>query len=353
MNCTKKKRSHLLPLLLSMFLIIGMLAAPLSFGVEGEEPTPPQPASASEKASIAEAPPQAPDGYTTDSNNLVAYKVDDCWIDVKGLFDNRWIGSTYSDEGFFPVVRIGESVYAGSDYDLSELEEKTGLALTPKPSISPDGKAIYVKYLIKNTTTETIIFDFAIAGDVQIDEDDSATLSMMPDGRGFFMTKQSSEVLHGSQASTAAEVATLAIFISNTLGVDSADGVWLGEYDEWDYFTNQQNDVTDKDSAFSVFWLAQTLAGNETSILGMGSALGDMDAADALAPDDPAEDPVTEEPAPELTKPAPEVSKADSGKVVAKDASPKTGDSSMMHIAIIMFLALGTAIAFRETTRQD
>lgn len=379
MNYNEKKRSHLLPLLLSLFLIMGLFTAPLSFGaddqdnqteaaiaesveqspdeevvneedavegdgvieedaVEGdgviedviEESTQAQPAST---APVAQ-PQEAPAGYTTDEHGLIAYQIkNDLFVDVQGFVEGAWISSTYSDRGFFPVVRIGGTegqVYSARSYSKEAITQATGLVITPKPAISPDGKAIYLRYEIKNTGDTPVSFDFAIAADVEVDNNDSAALTMMPNGRAFLMVNEYSE-------------ATLAIFFANTSGVDAADGVWLGEYGVWDYFTNQQNDITGIDSAMSVFWLDNMLAVQQALTLGIGSAVGDMDVADALGTDEPEEPTAT-----------PVVAKAKApGKVTPKDPSPKTGDSGVESVVLMAFLALGTAVVLGRPKRQN
>ena len=354
---------------------------------ENEGSTPPEessaPAEDSDTEPVATQPrrtpptpsthPAVPDGYQSDSHGLIAYKVDGLYIDVKGLLGDRWFGTTYGNYGFYPVIRIGDDIYAGGN-DIyngyrgpKEIGEGAGLSVKADPMISSNGRAVYIRYLIKNITDKPITFDFAIAADIKIGDNDDATISMMANERGFILTGGIEDDEEEGPVPTALqpvrsfslyrgqdteEAVSLAIFVANTAGVDDADGVWLGDLgDLWEnYFINKQEDVADVDSAVSIFWLARTLPAGETATLSVGAAAGDMDVADALVPEEK-EGPVEEKTTPEADKTqSSETPKVAPAKVIAKkDASPKTGDKGVFPVAMMMSLALGAAVALRRT----
>ena len=122
---------------------------------------------------------EAPGGYTTDENGLVAYlDLSSSWYDIKGYVNGRWEDTTYYNEGFIAKI------YGGSDE----------LKLTSTPTFIMDGKAIQVEYTVTNTGTATVSnYQFWVGADTQLAGEYSSTnrvkdsvLTMISGKIGFF-----------------------------------------------------------------------------------------------------------------------------------------------------------------------
>lgn len=285
-----------------------------------------------------------PDGFTAGPNELLAYRIDsDQRVDVRGLFDGRWISSTYGNGGYRPVIRIGEDSSAAEG--ASNILGQTGLVVTALPSFSEDGRAIFLRYSIaypEGSASDAIGFDFAIAGDIKIGGDDSADVMLMENGRGFYMTSSFDVDANGTPAS-------LAIYFSNTAGVDEPTAVWIGDYGMWreNFFSDQREGTEDVDSAFSISWHDLSLQQGESLTRGAASAVGEL-AEQALPEPEPIPEPEPE-PAPEPA-PAPEPEKpAPIQQASAKAAMPATGDvvQNPLPLALLGAVALlaGGALA--------
>lgn len=301
---------------------------------------------------LREDPPAAdpvPDGFTAGPNGLLAYRIDsDQRIDVRGLFNGHWIGSTYSNRGYRPVVRIDDDSPVAAE-GASRILEQTGLAVTALPGFSEDGRAIFLRYSIAypgDSASDAIGFDFAIAGDIQIGSDDGADVMLMESGRGFYMTSSYDVDGNGTPAS-------LAIYFSNTAGVDEPTAVWIGSYGMWwdNFFSDQREGTDNVDSAFSISWQGLSLGQGESLTRGAASAVGEL-AEEALPEPEPEPDP---EPAPEPA-PAPEPEKPTPvQQASAKAAMPATGDAvqnplPFALLGAVALLAAGALVVLRKET---
>lgn len=289
----------------------------------------------------------APDGFTAGPNGLLAYRIDsEQRVDVRGLFDGEWIGSTYSNRGYRPIVRIDEG--SSGVEGASAILGQTGLVVTALPSFSEDGRAIFLRYSIEHpegSAPDAIGFDFAIAGDIRIGRDDSANVVLMDSGRGFYMTSAHDFDDNGTPAS-------LAIYFSNTSGVDEPTAVWIGRYGQWwdNFFSDQREGTDNVDSAFSVSWQGLSLEQGETLTRGIASAVGEL-AEQALPEPEPDPEPEPEpEPVP-VPVPEPEPEKTPQ-QASSRTGLPTTGDGirsaalpAMLGLAVLL---MGVTLAIRR-----
>ncbi len=217
---------------------------------------------------LAAGTPEIPDGFTAGPDNKLIYKIDATSqnIDVRGLFDGDWIGSTYNNYGFQPVVRSGGSIR----WDAEDIKSAFDLEVTAKPTFSEDGEAIFLSYTIENLGDTSRTFDFAIAGDIQIGNDDSADVTLL-DG-GFSMSSSEDVDANGNPAS-------MILYYGDTAGGSAPDNVWIGPYGNWggnNLFEDQRQNLENHDSAFSVSWLNITLDPGQTVSYSIGSAVGEV-----------------------------------------------------------------------------
>lgn len=292
-----------------------------------------------------------PEGYIIGPNSLLAYHISpEQTIDVRGSFNGEWISTTFGNYGFAPIVKVGNNFYWGS----SDIRTSTGIVVTATPGFTDDGKGIYLSYLLELDETvpepesyplswaaisSSILFDFGIGGDIYIDGDDEASVTMLDNGRGFIMTS-------GYSFNEEGEPASLAIYFSNTEGVDEPDAVWVGSYDDFlgsTIFQDQRQGIEDEDSAFAVSWHDLELSGNQQTSLAIGMSAGAM-AENAFSEPEPEPNPaIAPKPAAPESTPA-LVQRASTAPASHRTSQlPETVDDTAnpLSIAVIGLLFLG------------
>lgn len=205
---------------------------------------------------------EAPGGYTTDSHEIMAYKVmsDEIVYDIMGYVDGSWRQVTYSYYGIFPVV-----------FDtVNNSKISSGIEFEVIPTIVSDGRSLVITYTLKNTSEAPQSLVFGLAADTMVNGADKSVnianashtiLEMTYDGVSFdayssdagfkiYPTEYSGSGVTYSQVKNGADPRTV-------------------------------KEVTDKcDSAFVAYWPDTTLAPGQastytfiTSIAAEGSGL--------------------------------------------------------------------------------
>jgi len=220
------------------------------------------------------------DPYQSDGNLLMAYKylAENENFDINGVFDGKWKEATYDYDGFTTRLQVGSDLYDISADGTAHAAGETGLTATVSCSLPAayDGKIVAVTYTIQNTGEGQLTYDLGSGGDIQIGEDDDATITPFNDGSGFKMVSGADEDI-----SESGDHAQLNFFCSNTNGVTDVDRFWYGDYEEWDSDNpfGQLKDLsplTDTDAAMTYCWTGRTIEAGTTQtytvFFGIGGA---------------------------------------------------------------------------------
>ncbi|MGN0637276.1 MAG: hypothetical protein ACI4J0_02800 [Huintestinicola sp.] len=248
---------------------------------------------------------EAPEGYITDSNGLMAYtilngssnsgsSVENSSVNLRGVFNNDWKMVCYRDKGFRSVLRIGEKCYypdlkTGSSVlptqeGNSLISEDCGLGVKFNPKFVSDGKLLQMVYEVTNTSDASISFDFGFGSDVQIGGCDSAPISKLDktkDGQetGFLMeSTYASDSMTDESGNTV--FAGFGLIMNGAKGANASD-FWYGGFsavysDDNIFNSTVPENPYSGDSGAIVSWKDRTVAPGETVSLscyvGIGSA---------------------------------------------------------------------------------
>ncbi len=209
-------------------------------------------------------------------------------FDIQGYGDlgqgEQLIGSTYGGYGYHTFLNV-DGLYGAMSGPLftdsfdeesfnaalsamsyncagSLVQSIGGLNLKLENSYSGDGNFVRINYVINNPTAEIKTFSLATTADVQVNNDDSAELKMLPNGKGAKLSSDNGNCM---------------FTVDGTEG--DIDSLWIGGWDD-DYFVNMFNDSPDNavyndgDSAICWSWTERTLAPGQTLSMAVSIEVG-------------------------------------------------------------------------------
>lgn len=165
--------------------------------------------------------PMLPAGYVTAEGSIMSYGENagsSSVYDVIGLYNNRWIQTTYSSNGY--IASFGAKDEYSYDYE--------GFTLAAWPQIVNGGRFVKLNYKI--TATEAVRAEdgkrLAVHADIQIGENDAAPISVIYDAQGapIGLKMVNNESAHNSYG------AQFNLYFRDTHGVTDADSFWFGFY---------------------------------------------------------------------------------------------------------------------------
>jgi len=174
---------------------------------------------------------EAPTGYTTDANGIMAYRYLAGNFDLNGYFANAWKSTTFGSGGYRTYVKVGETtnkITAKSSVDGGDLQ--LGLNVAIDFVFMNEGKTLQIRYTVKNTTTESITFSLGSGADIKIGYDDDALITVFDDGSGFKMVSADTR----DKDSVNGDYAQFNFFGIGYSGVTSVSDFWYGAYFESD-----------------------------------------------------------------------------------------------------------------------
>ncbi len=103
-------------------------------------------------------------------------------LNVRGRFGDNYIKSTYSEDGYYTFLRVGENVYEVELNELGEVYEFGGVQIRIVAGIDDSGKAVTITYTVYNNTGVEQNVSVGSAADVMIGANDSARVSYTSNG---------------------------------------------------------------------------------------------------------------------------------------------------------------------------
>ena len=103
-------------------------------------------------------------------------------LNIRGRFGNDYIKSTYSEDGYYTFLRVGESVYEVELNELGEVYEFGGVQIRIVAGIDASGNAVTITYTVYNNTGVEQNVSVGSAADVMIGANDSARVSYTSNG---------------------------------------------------------------------------------------------------------------------------------------------------------------------------
>lgn len=178
------------------------------------------------------------------------------------------IRTTFSDGGYGTVFKVD-----GTTTNLSKCSPATlnGCTITTTLTSISNGRYVKIEYNVTNNSSTSHVIGIATHADTQINQNDRATISRIPDGRGIQMSD-------GTY--------TFYLLLSNSYGVTNVDNVWYGQYSNrsshhWDN-TIMTGTVSGIDSGLTFGWDNRTIAPGQTLTLSAVNGIGTLNSPPTL-----------------------------------------------------------------------
>lgn len=273
-------------------------------------------------------PNYVPDGYTSDTNKMMAYRYNSYGFDIQGKFNGNWRPTTYDNDGYFTKVKVGDDVYDVSAAPFASAETlENGLKVGIDLDFVNNGNQLKIVYTVENTGEEAINYALASGADVQIGDDDGAVITPFSDAMGFKMVSRGGDndddypLDHYTKHDGTEDYAQFNFFgDSKYSGVTGVSALWYGYYnhvyDDTELFEFGEADCQTAadgeylDSGMIWRWDNNTIGAGDTQTFSILIGIGGAGSENVVPidPEEPIEVPVEEEIAvlPSRNDPAPE-----------------------------------------------
>ena len=171
-------------------------------------------------------------------------------FDIQGRVNGAWQSTTYSDFGYYTVIKVNNNK--------PRLYNETannyyGVTLDLSAEAINNGNYFKIKYKVKNNNTENANISLGGLADVQICNNDDATIERMNNNTGLKLYDSDEDV-------------QFTFYGRNVAGVTNIDNLWVGIYPdhETNYFNgNTRTKLEGKDSSFTYSWTNRELKPGE------------------------------------------------------------------------------------------
>ena len=226
--------------------------------------------------------------YITDKAYEFGHSTDIKGFDIKGYIgeneEKTLISSTFGDYGYHTFLNVNGThgeMTGPINYndDVEELKTKVlamqytaydsanewqtidGIKLKVHTQFINNGEQLQIIYTLKNTTSAVATYSLATTSDVQIDEDDSATIERIEQG--------GKDVRLWTKEGYTEKPVQFVFYGSGVEGTTAVDNLWIGGWYS-NYMSNMFNSnpeepkVENDDSAFAYSWVNRTINPGET-----------------------------------------------------------------------------------------
>ena len=197
-----------------LFLLIGMMLSSIVVSADAQKTEKPRSLTRSVSSSI-------PSGYSQLGSTDIIYKVSSNSIDIQGKYNDKYYGSTYSNNGYKVAMQVGNN----SAVNLNPLNGSSSNGVNFSAEIIPQGELGRVCYYISNTTDNDVIVSLGIHADVMIGSNDAAPIRRKIDTIG---NTYGLALLNSRTEDNPAQLCVL--FGTGLPGVTGVDDFWFGRY---------------------------------------------------------------------------------------------------------------------------
>lgn len=155
----------------------------------------------------------------------------------------------------------------------NEWQNIDGIDLKVNTQFINDGEQLQIVYTLKNTNSKTSTFSLATSADVEIDDDDRATIERLDDGSGVRLWTKEGNTKKPVQ---------FVFYGKGVEGTTDVDNLWIGY---WGYGENLKNMFVDNsdvqkieemDSSFAYSWTNRTIKAGETQTYSVLMEVGEV-----------------------------------------------------------------------------
>ena len=197
-----------------LFLLIGMMLSSIVVSADAQKPKKTRSLTRSVSSSI-------PSGYSQLGSTDILYKISSNSIDIQGKYNDKYYGSTFSNNGYKVAMQVGSN----SAVNLNPLDGSTSNGVSFSAEIIPQGELGRVCYYISNTTENDVIVSLGIHADVMIGSNDAAPIRRKIDTIG---NTYGLALLNSRTEENPAQLCVL--FGTGLPGVTGVDDFWFGHY---------------------------------------------------------------------------------------------------------------------------
>lgn len=197
-----------------LFLLIGIMLSSVVVNADAQKTEKPRSLTRSVSSSI-------PSGYSQLGSTDIIYKVSSNSIDIQGKYNDKYYGSTYSNNGYKVAMQVGNN----SAVNLNPLNGSSSNGVNFSAEIIPQGELGRVCYYISNTTDNDVIVSLGIHADVMIGSNDAAPIRRKIDTIG---NTYGLALLNSRTEDNPAQLCVL--FGTGLPGVTGVDDFWFGRY---------------------------------------------------------------------------------------------------------------------------
>ena len=228
-----------------------------------------------------------PEGYITDGGGVMAYRYDDGDFDIQGFFHNGWKQTTYASYGYGTEVKVGDgsNIWVDATGEPEYIGD-TDLTIDIDLAFVSEGKALQVRYTLKNNGSQGATFSFGSHADVQIGGDDSAPIEVfdmeldpVSENRGFKMISNDEEDIN-----VEGDHAQFNFFGKRSVGVTDVDTFWYGNWSsrQANVFNQIDQPSYSGDSGMAYSWKNRTIGAGETQIYTVVIGIGGAESSDVV-----------------------------------------------------------------------
>lgn len=212
---------------------------------------------------------------TESDNGKMYYYPTGSNFDIKGYVNGTLQSTTFGDNGYRAYLKVdnNETVQMYAPETSWDEHVINGVAYDISTSFINEGRYVKVLYTLTNNNENTVTISLAGCADVQIAENDDATIERYENSKGLKLYDSESNLQFNFYGKSVA-------------GTTNIDNLWIGLYCDYDngsvhyydnpFNNNTQNRLEGKDSAFAFSWVNRTIEAGDTKTYSVVIGIGEV-----------------------------------------------------------------------------
>ena len=189
-------------------------------------------------------------------------------FDIKGYVNGTLQSTTFSDGGYESYLKVDSNEPGQMEASESTYSEHVinGVAYDISTSFVNEGRYVKVLYTLTNNNENAVTISLGVCADVQIAENDRATIERFENSKGLKLYDGESNIQFNFYGKSVA-------------GTTNIDNLWIGTYPNHDDNVFSNNDtakIESQDSAFAFSWVNRTIESGDTKTYSVVIGIGEV-----------------------------------------------------------------------------
>lgn len=189
-------------------------------------------------------------------------------FDIKGYVNGTLQSTTFSDGGYESYLKVDSNEPRQMEASESTYSEHVinGVAYDISTSFVNEGRYVKVLYTLTNNNENAVTISLGVCADVQIAENDRATIERFENSKGLKLYDGESNIQFNFYGKSVA-------------GTTNIDNLWIGTYPNHDDNVFSNNDtakIESQDSAFAFSWVNRTIESGDTKTYSVVIGIGEV-----------------------------------------------------------------------------